>query len=123
MSWDVFVQDLSDVDAVAEIPDDFVLRSLGSRTARIAKLQGILPDGDFSDPSWGLLDPPGVSIEFNIAQEEDIGGFVMHVRGADEAVRVVLQILCELGLRALDSGSGSILPGGPPGMQEWLDVS
>lgn len=107
MSWDIFVQDLPDVDDVSQIPDDFVPRPLGRRSDVIEAVRRAVPGANFSDPAWGRIDGPGFSIEVNLGDSEELGSFALHVRGADMAAGVVADILDELGYRALDPQSDS----------------
>lgn len=81
MSWDIFVQDLPDVDDVSQIPDDFVPRPLGRRSDVIEAVRRAVPGANFSDPAWGRIDGPGFSIEVNLGDSEELGSFALHVRG------------------------------------------
>ena len=107
MSWDIFVQDLpSEAKTVADIPSSFRPSLIGKRSEIIARIIGIIPSADFTDPSWGMIDGEDWSIEVNLGQEEDCGHFSLHVRGGDAAVGAVAAILRQLNLRALDSQTG-----------------
>ena len=109
MSWDLFVQDFpQSVESVEQIPDDFSPKPLGRRSEIIAKIESVLTDVDFSNPSWGILDAgaDGYSIEFNMGDEETIDGFAMHVRGSSAAVESIAKVLSSVGQRAIDSSSG-----------------
>jgi hypothetical protein len=108
MSWDIFVQDLPPgIASVDEIPDDFRPSPIGRRSEIIAKLSALYPECDFGDPSWGILDLPGCSIELNLGSDEELESFALHVRGDGRAPNVVAEILGALGLRALDPSSDS----------------
>jgi hypothetical protein len=108
MSWDIFVQDFPlGIASVADIPDDFVPSPIGVRSEVIAKMFALYPECSFADPSWGILDLPGCSIELNLGSTEELRGFAMHVRGDERAQSVVAHILGELGMRALDPLSPS----------------
>src|SRR5262245_9286514 len=105
MSWDIFVQDIPEgLAAAADLPEDFEPKSLGSRGALIEKIRSVVPNADFADPAWGLIDGPGYSIEVNLGSKEEVDGFAFHVRGGDMAAFVVADILQCLGLRAFDTG-------------------
>lgn len=113
MSWDIFVQDLPpDAKSVADIPADFKPASIGKRSMVIERIKEVVPTANFSDPSWGLIDGDGWSIEINIGAKEDCDGFAFHIRGADAAVDVVAAILQHLKLRALDSQTGDFFVAG-----------
>jgi hypothetical protein len=104
MSWDLFAQNFPPVNSVDDIPEDFEPVPLGPRGMVIAKIQAAMPDADFSDPSWGLLERDGWSIEFNLGEDEECEDFALHVRGggpgAMEAVDIVLRAA---GVRAIDA--------------------
>jgi len=122
MSWDIFVQDLpASAQLVADIPDDFVPKSLGDRAAIISKIRQIAPMVNFSDPNWGTIDGEDFSIEVNIGHGDPVHGFALHIRGGDLAAFVVADILDCLGLRAIDSGTGGIFqPNGlEAGLRRW----
>jgi len=73
-------------------------------------MAGILraaPAANFADPTWGVIDGPGFSIEVNIGPEDVLDSFAFHVRGGDEALFVVADILRELRLRAIAPGTDS----------------
>ena len=107
MSWDIFVQDLpSEAKTVADIPSSFRPSLIGKRSEIIARIIGIIPSADFTDPGWGMIDGEDWSIEVNLGQEEDCRDFALHVRGGDAAVGAVAAILRQLNLRALDSQTG-----------------
>ena len=109
MSWDIFVQDLPiDVRSLDDVPHDFVPASIGARSEVIRKIKKVVPCADFSDASWGIIDGEGFSIEVNPGLDEELRSFAFHVRGGDEAARVISEILTSLNLRALDTSTGEI---------------
>jgi hypothetical protein len=107
MSWDIFVMDFpSDIKTVRDIPKDFQPPPIGKRSDIIMKIKEIVPFADFTNPSWGQIDGKGFSIEVSLSGDEEIlDGFVLYVRGGDEAVGVIADILDNLGLRALDGSN------------------
>ncbi len=108
MSWDIFVQDIPpNAHSVDEIPPDFVPQRLGLRPEILRRIQEVVPTADFSDPSWGTFDGPDFSVEFNIGDDGDVGGFAMHVRGGDAAAGFVAELLSRCGWRAFDPASES----------------
>lgn len=103
MSWDLYAQDFPLVDSIEEIPEGFEGRSLGSRTEVIDRILAVLPDADFSDPSWGLLTRDGWSIEFNLGSDAECNGFSLYVRGGGpDAIVVVDSVLRAVGARGID---------------------
>jgi hypothetical protein len=108
MSWDISIQDLpANAATVADIPDDFKPRLLGPRSDVIARVREILPDANFRDPSWGILEGGDFSIEFNMGSEEICDGFMLHIRGGGGiAMTVVAKLLEHLKLRGIDCQTG-----------------
>lgn len=124
MSWDIFVQEIPpDVESVAEISGEFRPGPIGTRASIIEAIRRVVPDADFSDPSWGKIDGPAYSIEVNIGADDPVTSFALHVGGGDQVVYVVHDILAELGLRAFDpsnpSGIFSLDDGSLEGLRGW----
>lgn len=107
MSWDISIQDLpAGALTVADIPNDFQPKPLGPRSEVIARIQHILPDTDFKNPDWGILDGDGFSIEFNMGAGEICDGFMLHVRGGRNAMTTVARLLEQLKIRGFDLQTG-----------------
>jgi hypothetical protein len=107
MSWDILVQDMpAEAKVVADIPDHFKPKPLGLRSELISRIVALVPEADFSDPSWGLIDGPDFSIEVSLGPQETVSGFSFHVRGGDAAAGLVSEILASLSLRAFDTTTG-----------------
>jgi hypothetical protein len=108
MGFDVFVQDLPlGAKTVADIPHDFARQPLGRRADILAGILRGAPQTDFSNPTWGVIDGPGYSIEVNIGADDPVESFAFHVHGGQEALLVVAGILAELRLRAIAPGTES----------------
>ncbi len=108
MSWDISILDLpADAVTIKDIPSDFKPNPLGARSELIVRIQELLPEADFKDPSWGILDGGDFGIEFNMGREEICGGFMLHVRGGGEiAITVIARLLQHLKLRGFDCQTG-----------------
>lgn len=120
MSWDIFVQDLpTNAKTVEDIPTDFKPAAIGKRSEIIDKIKEIIPNANFSDPSWGVINGNGWSIEVNLGSEEECKDFALHVRGAETAVGAVEAILTSLGLRGLDSQTGGFFTAGPEAINSF----
>ena len=123
MSWDIFVQDLPrDARSTADIPADFRPKPIGSRADVIRQINDLIPDADFSDPSWGRIEAEDWSIEVNMGADEECKSFALHVSGGDAVVGVVGAILKHLNLRALDSQTGEFFVAGAEALdnfQKW----
>ena len=103
MSWDAIAMDFpANAKSVKEIPDNFKPRSLGNRTFLISKIKEIVPYANFSDPSWGIVEDDGWSIELSLGKEENCESVAFHVRGGEAAIGVVAGLLDHLGIRAVD---------------------
>lgn len=122
MSWDISIQDFpGDVQRVGNIPDDFQPKPLGARAEVIAKIHQVLPQVDFSNPSWGLLEEADFSIEFNMGDNEICDGFMLHVRGGGSAAAVIARLLEHLRLRGIDCQSGEFfaIAAAQESFREW----
>jgi hypothetical protein len=122
MSWDISVQDLPlDARTVADIPDNFRPGPIGTRDEVIERIKHIFPQVNFSDKSWGMLDEPGLSVEFNMGAESISTGFMMHVRGGGDAAAAVARLLKHLQLRAFDLQTGDFfsLEAAQASFKEW----
>jgi len=104
MSWDISIQDLPrNAHRVQDIPHDYQPKPLGPREEVIRRILEVVPDVNFSDPSWGLLDDP--CIEFNMGRDETCDSFMLHVRSSN-AVDLIARLLDHLQLRGLDCQTG-----------------
>src|SRR4029450_8011648 len=124
MSWDIFAVNVPlAFESIEEIPSDFKPKPLGNRSAVIAKIKRIVATADFSDPSWGLIEKDGWSIELNMGDDEICEDFAFHVRGdGDEAVEVVARILDGLGIGGFEPEAGGLFGAGPSAIasfNEW----
>jgi hypothetical protein len=124
MSWDIFAVNVPLVyESVEEIPSGFKPKPLGKRSTVIAKIKRTVPTADFSDPSRGLIERDGWSIELDMGDDEICQDFAFHVRGdGDEAVEVVARILDGLGIRGFDPQAGKLFFPGPSAIasfNEW----
>jgi hypothetical protein len=109
MSWDVFVQHLpAEARRVKDIPDDYEPAPLGARAEVIEKITRVLPDVDFTDPTWGKLERENFTIEINMTDDDIISGITLHVRGSAAAVYAVKQVIDAVGGRGLDSWTGEL---------------
>ena len=106
MSWDILVQDIPE-DAVSldDIAVDFKPKLLVSRSKVIGAILKFAPFSDVSDPTWVRIQGHGSDIEVSLGDDDQVAGFVFHVRGGDASIGIIAGILQELRLRALDPGS------------------
>lgn len=105
MSWDIFVADFpKDALTLDDVPEGFEGGPLMARRELIERVIEVVPEADFSNPTWATIEGPDYSIEINVGDEDPVRSFAFHVRGGDLAVGVVAAILEHLGLRAVDTG-------------------
>ena len=106
MSWDLFVQEIpATAMGIDEIPEHFAPGPIGRRSAVLDVIGDVAPFADRSDASWVRIEGPTFSVEVDLGTDEELKSFALHVRGADESIGFVAEILGRLGLRALDPGS------------------
>jgi hypothetical protein len=106
MSWDIIAQDLpQSATSVEEIPDCFQLQPIGNRSQLIAQIRYVVPQADFTDPSWDIIEGDDSSIEVSTGDAEVCESIAFHVRGGDGAIGAVAAILDELKFRAIDCQS------------------
>jgi hypothetical protein len=128
MSWDVFVQDLPPAArATDDIPDGFRPGPLAirDRDEIIQLICEVAPGANFRDPSWGIIEGPGFSIEVNLGDQDVLDNFAFHVEGhSEEAPDLICRILNRLGMRAVADDTNAILPG-PEALEafrRWRDL-
>ena len=120
MSWDIIAQDVpKDAATVQEIPDDFQPQPIGNRAHLIARIQQVVPQVDFTDPSWGIIEGDDWSIEVSTGDTEICKSIAFHVRGGDGAIGVVASILDALKLRAIDCQSSEFFTTGPETLERF----
>ena len=95
-----------DAPSVAEISPDFQPGPLGPRDEVIRRIQAFLPDADFSDPTWGRLESPDFTIEFNMGKEEICDSFALRVHGGGDVMAIIARLLQHLQLRGVDCQTG-----------------
>src|SRR5712691_7008539 len=107
MSWDIFIQQFpDDARKVTDIPDTFTASPIGRRDEVMAKIRSVLPQVDFSDPAWGVLQGDGYSIEFGLGDDDVLYGITLHIRGSNAVLPHITSVLDALRLRAIDSWTG-----------------
>ncbi|MBE7478976.1 MAG: hypothetical protein HS104_03150 [Polyangiaceae bacterium] len=123
MSWDIVVQDIpADARAVDDIPDDFEPRALGTRSDLLSRIMEVVPNVDFSNPAWGVVESPELSVEFNMGEDEEVMSFALHVRGGEAAAGLVADLLNRCGWRAFDPSSDTGLfeaSGAVESLRKW----
>jgi hypothetical protein len=108
MSWEVLLFK-SAHSSTSEMPNDFRPDPIGSLEEVRKSLHDALPDIDFGDPSWGVLDGRGWSIEFSIGRNEPVESVTLHVRGSDDAISAIRAAAEALRARVLDFSTAEFL--------------
>jgi hypothetical protein len=93
-----------EAQTVDDIPKDWAGKSIGQRDRLITEILTVVPEADFSDPTWGTVDGPDFSVEISMGRES-VDCITFHVRGGDGALAVVAAILERLQLKAVDPQS------------------
>lgn len=108
MSFDIFVQDIpAAAKSVDEIPDDFVPKPIGARSAVVASISKVAPEVRFSNPEWRTIDSDDYRIDVNLGLNDPITTFAFHLYGGKEGLFIIADILDELGTRAFAPGTKS----------------
>jgi hypothetical protein len=100
---------------------------LGPAATVRQQLSKLLPEIDWSDPTWGVYEGDGFSIEFNVGDDDPIDDMMLHVRGGGDAIAAIVSFARPLGWSALDCSMGDFLDlenpsqGGWGGFQEFRD--
>lgn len=107
MSWDVSVFAAKvPPPPVSEMRDDWRGELLGTAAEVRAKISECLSEVDWTDPTWGIYEGNGFSLEFNTGRKDPSNGFMVHVRGGGNAVAAILRLAdCE-GWYLLDCSQG-----------------
>ena len=108
MSFDIFVQDIPvDLKSVNDMPDDFAPQPIGARSSVLSAIRKVAPEVEFARSGWGTINGDGYSIEVNLGLDDPVIGFAFHLRGSEDGLFLVADILAALGVRAFAPGTAS----------------
>ena len=116
MSWDVFITKEPIRLGSDDPPNPAPLGSCDSVRTAVA---GSLPDTDWSDPTWGVLDGQGWSIEFNLGTESPVTSLMLHVRGGGNPISAITRLCADNGWHALDLAAGNYIDLKAPSDVGW----
>jgi len=120
MSWDVMVNRYDGPPPqVSQIPDGFRFPPMGDAGDVRRQVAAVLPNVDWSDPAWGMLDGEGYSIEFNLQAEGMVDGFMLHVRGGGDPVAAIVHLCKANRWVALDTSTGEFMDLDAPSREGW----
>ena len=110
MSFDIWMQDIpAHARTVADIPDDFEPRSIGSRAELIAKIIEAAPNATFKTLSYGEIESEDFSMDIWLGDENEVTCVTFNIYGnARNALPIVAKILQRCGQRALWPGEDGI---------------
>lgn len=108
MSWDVLLIK-EKFKKIEDIPQDFEPAILGDRDTIISQLKSAIPELDYTDKSWGILQTPEYSIEFNTGNKEDVGSIMLHVRGGGDPLPLIKLVCDTCDLAAIDCSEGEFI--------------
>jgi hypothetical protein len=83
------------------------------------QISALLPGIDWSDPTWGVYEGDGFSIEFSVGDDDPIDAMMLHVRGGDDAISKIVTFTRPLGWSALDCSTGQFLDLENPSQEGW----
>ncbi len=120
MSWDVMIFNTrgKTPPSIEEFQESDC-ESFGAAAAVRQGISMILPGIDWSDPTWGIYDGDGFSIEFNVGSEDPIESIMLHVRGGGDAISAITSFARPLGWTALDCTTGELLDLDNPSQVGW----
>src|SRR5436309_3480088 len=110
MSWDVMIFSARNLPAgIREPPDDWQAESMGEADDVRTAINASMPDVDWSDRAWGLLDGTGWSIEFNFQADGPVDHFMLHVRGGGNPITPIVALCKKNGWAALDTSTAEFI--------------
>lgn len=74
---------------VADIPEDFQPKPLGQRIDLIKQIREVVPEAEFTNPEWGVLDAGSFSVEFMMGSSEICASITLLVRGGGNPASLV----------------------------------
>lgn len=116
MSWDLCILNFpKTVNRLRDLPTDWRPPPIGNRHDLIEKIQEIIPQVNFDDPSHGKFETEEYLIEIIMGDNEVCDVISLQVRGA-VPMRIIFELLNHLELRAANFQTSEFFefnPGGP----------
>jgi len=104
---------------IHDIADDHQFVPMGDAVEVRSNISKVLPDVDWSDPAWGVLDGDGYSIEFNFQPDGPVTGFMLHVRGGSDPIAAIVKLCSAHGWAAIDTSTGDYIDLQAPSHEGW----
>ena len=107
------------IQNIDDLPEDFVGSEMGTADEIRRNINAVFPGTDWSDPSWGIFDGDGFSIEFNIGNEAITTDLMLHVRGNGDPVTPIVKLCRAYSWKGLDTSTGELLNADNPSSKGW----
>ena len=115
MSWDVMI--------FGGDPEQFTNEetapSLGDAADVRTKISRSLPEVDWTDPAWGVLEGDGWSIEFNHKTDGIADELMLHVRGGGDPIGAIVKLCRDNGWVAYDTTADAVIDLAAPWTRSW----
>jgi hypothetical protein len=120
MSWDVMIFNLSG-KTPPPMPElqESDCKPLGPAAEVRQRISSVISKVDWSDPSWGIYEGGGFSIEFNAGNQDPVQNIMLHVRGGGDAIATIMAFTKPCGWSALDCSTGEFLDPAAPSQGGW----
>lgn len=119
MSWDVMVLNYGGKPLPSDIADADPAGPLGPAAKVRQKIAKQLPGVDWSDPTYGIFEGDGFTIEFNAGDGDPIDSMMLHVRGGGDAIAALLEFANPNGWALLDCSTSEFLDPKNPSAEGW----
>lgn len=121
MSWDVLVYNYAGKPPAPPAMDDNPPLALGSAASVRANITRYLPGVDWSEPSWGVFEEDGFSVEFNIGDADPVDSLMLHVRGTGNPLPTLLSFTTGNNWSLLDCTTGQFIDPARPSSDGWRE--
>jgi hypothetical protein len=120
MSWDVMIFNFGGktLPRIGELKESDC-EPLGPAAEIRRKVTLSLAGIDWLDPTWGLYQGTGFSVEFNLGRDDLIRNMMLHVRGSGDAISAITEFASPLGWSAFDCSTGEYLDLQNPSQAGW----
>lgn len=120
MSWDVMIFNMrGKTPPPLEQLQESDYEPLGPAVEVRQRISALLTGVDWSDPTWGIYEGDGFSIEFNAGKDDPIDNMMLHVRGGGDAIAAITRFARPLGWSALDCSTSEFLDLENPSQAGW----
>lgn len=119
MSWNLYL--LKEKFDSSTVRPDYHPPTLGKRSDLISKLKHILPNLNFENESWGILEENGYSIGFDMGNKEYVDTIRLEIRGSGKPIKIIQTIMADLKWECYDFSSGKFMELGNLRDDNWLN--